>query len=80
MLNLARYSCESCGEKFEAACLNELQEKKAKHKCVKANKRVERTAKVQQAHADQFVEDVVVDRIHQHKFDQLVEQGVIVAV
>lgn len=77
-MNLARYNCDVCGMEFEAACLNELQEKLKKHKCHRVNKRVERTAEVKQARVDQFVEDVATDRIHQHNFDQLVQQGMIV--
>lgn len=79
-MNLARYNCEECGMEFEAACLKELQEKKAKHKCRKINKRVKRTLQLQQDQVDQFVNDVAVDRIHQHNFDQLIKQGIIVAV
>lgn len=77
-MNLARYNCDVCGMKFEAACLNELQRKKANHKCVKPNKRVERTKQLQQTQTRQFVNDVVLDRIHEHKFDELVNTGMIV--
>lgn len=65
--------------KFEVSCESELQDKLRKHKCVRVNKRVERTAQLQQAQVDQFVEDVATDRIHQHKFNKLVEQGMIVS-
>jgi len=66
--------------KFEVSCFSELQAKLKNHKCIKVNKRVERTAQFQQAKVDQFVEDVAIDRIHQHRFDQLVKQGTFVAV
>ena len=78
MLQLVQSSCDNCGTEIQAACLAELQEKKAKHKCVKVNKRVQRTVEVQQAHVDQFVKDVTVDRIHEYVFAQLVKKGIFV--
>lgn len=72
------YNCEFCGMEFQVSCSSELQDKLKQHKCHKVNKRVERTAEVKQAQVDQFVEDVTADRIHQHKFDKLVQQGMIV--
>lgn len=76
-MNLAKYNCGICGMEFEAACFSELQEKLKAHRCPNANKRVERTKQLQQAKTMQFVNDVAVDRIHQHKFDQLVNTGMI---
>ena len=72
------HNCDECGEQFQVACFSELQEKLKKHKCHKVNKKVERTAELQQAQSDRFVHDVATDRIHQHNFDQLVQQGMIV--
>jgi len=72
------HSCDVYGERFQVVCFSELQEKLRKHKCPNVNKRVERTKQLQQAKVDQFVNSVAVDRIHQHKFDQLVNTGVIV--
>ena len=69
-----------CGMEFEVSCSSELQEKLKKHKCATVNKRVERTAKVQQTRIDQFIEDTAVDRIHQYNFDQLVRQGIFVTI
>ena len=77
-MNLARYNCRYCGEEFKVACLSELQEKKAKHKCPNVNKRVERTKQLQQAKVDQFVNDTTVNRIEERNFDQLVNTGMIV--
>ena len=77
-MELQKHSCDTCGKRFQVACLSELQEKLKKHKCVKTNKIVERTAQLQQAHVDRFIEDVTVDRINQHRFDQLVNSGMIV--
>jgi len=77
-MELQTHSCDICGERFQAACLKELQEKLRKHKCVKTNKRAERTAQLKQARVDQFVRDVAIDRIHQHKFDELIQQGMVV--
>jgi len=71
-------NCNVCGMKFEVTCFSELQEKLKKHKCVKVNKRAKRTAEVQQAQTNQFVQDVATDRIHQHRFDKLVKRGVLV--
>lgn len=65
---------------FDVSCFSELQDKLKKHKCVKVSKRVERTRQLQQDQIDRFVADVAVDRIHQHKFDQLVQQGTFVHV
>lgn len=65
---------------FEAACLKELQRKKASHRCVKVNRQVERTEQLRQDQIDQFVNDVAIDRIHQHRFNQLVRQGILVSV
>lgn len=72
------HSCEICRMEFQVSCFSELQDKLRKHKCIKVNKRVERTAQLQQNQIDQFVEDTVVDRIHQYKFDQLVRRGIFV--
>ena len=78
-MEFQRYSCNRCGEEFVAACLSELQRKRAKHVCVKLpNKRVERTAELKQNRIDLFVHDTTVNRIEEHNFDQLVEQGVLV--
>jgi len=79
-MELQKHSCDVCGKQFQVACLSELLEKLKKHKCVKVNKRVKRTAQLQQAHVDHFIEDVTVDRINQHRFDQLVNSGMIVGV
>ncbi len=78
-MNLARYNCNTCGEEFEAACLSELQEKKAKHKCAKINKRVERTKQLQEALVEQFVDDTAVNRLEQHNFEKLIRTGMIVS-
>jgi len=79
-MDFQTHNCDICGEQIQVACFSELQEKLKKHKCVKVNKRVERTKQLRQAKVDQFVKDVTVDRIHQHRFEQLVSTGMIVAV
>lgn len=79
-MQLQTHRCDQCGAKLQAACLSELQEKLKKHSCQKINKKVERTLQLQQAQIDQLVNDVAVDRIYQHKFDQLVKQGMFVTV
>ena len=76
MLNRV-YTCE-CGMEFEAACQSELDGKLAKHKCVKANKRVARTQELRNQQERLFIHDTVVNRIEAHNFDKLVMQGMIV--
>lgn len=78
MLNLRRYNCEECGMEFQAACPKELQRKLKAHSCQKINKKVERTMQLQQAQVDEFVDDLVTDRIHEHNFERLIQQGMIV--
>ena len=73
------FVCSACGKEFEAACLVEFEEKKKKHKCKPVNKQVARTAELQQQQTEQAVSDVVVNRIEEHNFDNLIRQGVIVA-
>lgn len=79
-MNFQVHSCDICGERFRVTCFSELEEKLRKHKCPNVNKRVERTKQLQQAKIDQFVSDTTVNRIEEHNFDQLIEQGIIVAV
>lgn len=79
MLNLQRYNCDSCGAEFEAACLSELQRKKAEHVCAKLpNRRVQRAAQIQQARVDEFVFDTAVNRIEDSNRQKLVQQGMLV--
>lgn len=78
MIKFQTHSCQVCGEEFKVACASELENKMKKHKCVRLNKRRERTALLQQRLVNNFVSDVAVDRIHEHNFNQLVKQGMIV--
>ena len=71
------FNCE-CGMEFEAACQSELDEKFARHKCPKVNKRVARTQELRNQQERLFVHDTVVNRIEAHNFDKLVMQGMIV--
>jgi len=72
------YDCPECGMEFRVACESELQDKLKKHKCQLITGKVYRTRQLQQHEVDNFIEDVAVDRIHQHNFDKLIVQGMIV--
>lgn len=75
-------SCDACGEQFIVACLSELQEKLKTHKrsCIakRNNKKRERTQQLQEQGIALFVHDTVVNRIEEHRFNQLVNKGVLV--
>jgi len=77
-MELERHSCPDCDIEFEVACESELQEKLRKHKCQLITGKVFRTQQLQQQEIGNFIEDVAIDRIHQHKLDKLVAQGIIV--
>jgi len=78
MLNLERYNCNRCGEEFVAACLSELQRKKAGHRCAKTNKRIQRAAQLQQARVTEFISDTAVNRIEDSNRQKLIQQGILV--
>lgn len=76
-MRIETYTCE-CGMEFEAACLSELEGKLNNHKCAKINKRVARTQALKQRQEALFIDDLVTNRIEEHNFDKLIQQGVIV--
>jgi transcription elongation factor Elf1 len=83
MIDFITHNCPACGEQFVVACESQLQEKLKAHleHCIPKgcrSKKRERTEQLQQQRIDLFVHDVATDRIHQHNFDQLVNQGMIV--
>ena len=81
MIDFITHSCPACGEQFVVACESQLQEKLKRHKCpklIRENKKRERSEQLQQQRIDLFVQDITVDRIHQHNFDSLIKQGMIV--
>jgi len=77
-MELETHSCIQCGMEFEVACQSELDDKLKQHKCSLITGKVFRTQQLAQQEIDNFIEDVAIDRIHQHKFDKLVAQGIIV--
>lgn len=78
MIDFQTHKCDVCGEQFIVACLAQLQEKLKTHKCIKKNKRVERTLQLQRDRVALYVRDITVNRIEQHNFDNLVKQGMLV--
>ena len=78
-MSFETYVCDDCGLEIEAACLLELQRKKRTHKCQPTSKRVLRTKAFQQQQGEQFIQDLTADRLAQHNFDRLVQQGMVVA-
>jgi len=74
------HSCARCGTRFQASCLSELEEKIRRHNCPKTNKRVARTEELKQNIMKRAVHDTVDNRIKQHNFERLVEQGMIVSI
>ena len=78
MLNIETFVCSECSKEFTAACLAEFEEKKKKHKCRGINKKAYRTKEFQRKQIKQAVDDLVVNRIKEHRFDKLIQQGIIV--
>ena len=72
------HKCVECGAEFEVVCEAELLKKLREHKCTRVAGKVARTQQLEQSQLDRFVHDVVADRIHQHNFNRLIKQGMIV--
>lgn len=77
-MEFQEHKCDVCGEQFQVACFSELQEKFRNHRCRKVNKRVERTNQLQQKRIAFNIRGITTDRIQQHNFDKLVQQGMLV--
>lgn len=78
MLKLETYVCNDCGAEFQAACFTEFEEKERKHKCKMPNKKVLRTAELQQQLIVERTNDQVTNAIEQYKFEKLIRRGVLV--
>jgi len=78
MIEFQTHKCGVCGEQFNVACLSQLQEKLKTHKCIKKNKRVERTRQLRRDGIALYVRDTVTNNIEEHNFNKLVNQGMLV--
>lgn len=76
--NIETFVCSDCDAEFEASCQIEFDEKKKKHRCKPISRRVVRTYELQQQQNEQYIDDLVTDRIQEHNFNQLIKQGAIV--
>ena len=78
-MEIETHYCTKCEEPIQAACFLELQAKLAKHVCAKMpNRRIQRTAQLEQARLDEFVNDTAVNRIEASNRQKLIQQGILV--
>ena len=78
-MEIETHHCISCEEPIQAACFLELQARLAKHVCAKMpNRRIQRTAQLQQDLVDEFVNDTAVNRIEASNRQRLIQQGILV--